>query len=137
MHTWTCSKKFDHIHERGAIIRAVYHVRERRFISTWIKHPINLKPWYLKLYWTISSLFALNSFFALSSWCPVHLIFKVFYLALNIKNCRQIFGRVYLPFALWMGQIQSKMIYIFVITIRAPLEPDLGLKPLSIMNRRF
>ena len=23
-----------HLHERGAIIRAVYHVRERRFIST-------------------------------------------------------------------------------------------------------
>ena len=29
-----------HLHERGAIIRAVYHVRERRFISTWFKHPI-------------------------------------------------------------------------------------------------
>jgi hypothetical protein len=29
-----------HLHERGAIIRAVYHVRERRFISTWCKHPI-------------------------------------------------------------------------------------------------
>ena len=29
-----------HLHKRGAIIRAVYHVRERRFISTWCKHPI-------------------------------------------------------------------------------------------------
>ena len=29
-----------HLHERRAIIRAVYHVRERRFISTWLKHPI-------------------------------------------------------------------------------------------------
>ena len=29
-----------HLHERGAIVRAVYHVRERRFISTWFKHPI-------------------------------------------------------------------------------------------------
>ena len=30
-----------HLHERRAIIRAVYHVRERRFISTWFKHPIS------------------------------------------------------------------------------------------------
>ena len=29
-----------HLHERGAIVRAVYHVREQRFISTWCKHPI-------------------------------------------------------------------------------------------------
>ena len=26
--------------QKGAIIRAVYHLRERRFISTWFKHPI-------------------------------------------------------------------------------------------------
>ena len=34
-----------HLHERGAIIRAVYHVRERRFISTWCKHPIGKAAW--------------------------------------------------------------------------------------------
>ena len=29
-----------HLHKRGAIIRAVYHVREWRFKSNWFKHPV-------------------------------------------------------------------------------------------------
>ena len=31
-----------HLHERGAIRRPVCHVKERRFILTWFKHPIIL-----------------------------------------------------------------------------------------------
>ena len=37
-----------HLHESRAIICAVYHVRERRFISTWFKHPIQARrAWFL------------------------------------------------------------------------------------------
>ena len=33
-----------HLHKRGAIVRAVYHVRELRFILTWFMHPIYKDP---------------------------------------------------------------------------------------------
>ena len=43
---------------------------------------------------------------------PVHLIFEVFKLALNIEIVVEL--DVYLLFATWMGQIQSKLIYIYL-----------------------
>ena len=44
MNFWAFSKILflirPHLHKRGAIIRTVYHVRERCLISSWCKHPI-------------------------------------------------------------------------------------------------
>ena len=44
---------------------------------------------------------------------PIHFIFEVFLIGVKFRNCPRILD-VYLVFAIWMGQIQSKLIYIFV-----------------------
>ena len=40
-----------YLHQRGAIIRAVYHVREWHFISTWCKHPIAIHMYSVHPVW--------------------------------------------------------------------------------------
>ena len=45
--------------------------------------------------------------------CPINLIFQLFYLATNIQIVVELLLFIY-SFPIWVGQIKSKLIYIFV-----------------------
>ena len=65
-----------HPHKRGALLRAVYHERERQFISTWCKHPIEA--------FKCSFILNIQIFFKLKLIKNIRLIAKILPLLLQI-----------------------------------------------------